>query len=51
MGLRPQSLSEVLKGNAKIKSERGKEMKDLMDQLFEAMDRLQENIKDSGSST
>ena len=40
-----KSLSEVLKGNAKIKSERGKEMKDLMDQLFEAMDRLQENIR------
>ena len=40
-----KSLSEVLKGNAKIKSEKGKEMKDLMDQLFEAMDRLQENLQ------
>ena len=40
-----KSLSEVLKGNAKIKSEGGKEMKDLMDQLFEAMDRLQENMR------
>ena len=40
-----KSLSEVLKGNAKIKSERGQALKDLMDQLFEAMNLLQENLQ------
>lgn len=40
-----RSLSDVMKENAKKKSESGKEMKDLMDQLFEVMDRLQENMK------
>ena len=40
-----RSLSDVMKENAKKKAESGKEMKDLMDQLFEAMDRLQENMK------
>ena len=40
-----RSLSDIMKENAKKKAESGKEMKDLMDQLFEAMDRLQENIK------
>ena len=38
-------MSEVLKGNAKIKSEAGKDMQDLMNQLFEAMDKLQENMR------
>ena len=37
--------SEVLKGNAKIKSERGQALKDLMDQLFESMNLLQENLQ------
>ena len=40
-----RSLSDVMKENAKKKSESGKGMKDLMDQLFEAMDRLQENMR------
>ena len=40
-----RSLSDVMKENAKKKAESGKEWKDLLDQLFEAMDRLQENIK------
>lgn len=39
------SLSDVLKKNAKIKTERGQALKDLMDQLFEAMDKLQENMQ------
>ena len=40
-----RSLSDVMKENAKKKAESGKEWKGLMDQLLEAMDRLQENIK------
>jgi len=44
-----RSLSDIMKENAKKKAESGKEMKDLMDQLFEAMDRLQENIKGSSN--
>ena len=38
-------MSEVLKGNAKTKSEAGKDMQEMMNQLFEAMDRLQENMQ------
>ncbi|CAL1147034.1 unnamed protein product [Cladocopium goreaui] len=44
-----RSLSDIMKENAKKKAESGKEMKDLMDQLFESMDRLQENIKGSSN--
>ena len=38
-------MSEVLKGNAKTKSEAGKDMQEIMNQLYEAMDKMQENMR------
>ena len=40
-----RSLSEITKESAKRKSESGKEMKEVMNQLFESTDRLQENMR------
>ena len=40
-----RSLSEITKESTKRKSESGKEMKEVMNQLFKSMDRLQENMR------